>query len=153
MEAPGVAPLLRRWFEEEWAPWYGADGPGDAAQDLAACRSRDALPICLVALGGDGDLLGTAALKHESVGSELAPGPWLAALLVHRGHRNRGVASALVGAIEAEAARLGFTEIFTSTDSAAGIVERRGWRALGTSDSLRGSVTVYRCRLRVPAAP
>ena len=44
------------------------NGPGDAKSDLAACRSRDELPICLVALSMDGEVLGTAALKSESVG-------------------------------------------------------------------------------------
>ena len=82
MEAPEVMPTLERWFTEEWTPWYGPDGPGDAKSDLAACCSRDELPICLVGLNMDGELLGTAALKSESVGSELGVGPWLAAVLV-----------------------------------------------------------------------
>ena len=70
-EVPELAPTLERWFIEEWTPWYGPDGPGDAESDLSACRSRDELPICLVALNVDVEVLGTAALKSESVGSEL----------------------------------------------------------------------------------
>ncbi len=30
VEVPEVAPTLVRWFIEEWRPWYGPDGPGDA---------------------------------------------------------------------------------------------------------------------------
>ncbi len=148
LEAPEVAPMLERWFIEEWMPWYGPDGPGDAESDLAACRSRDELPICLVALNMADEVLGTAALKSESVGSELGVGPWLAAVLVGKGHQGKGVGTVLVKAIEEEAARLGFDSIYTSTDTAKGILERRGWQAFGTSESIRGPVTIYRWHVR-----
>lgn len=149
MDAPEAAPTLARWFVEEWTPWYGPDGPGDAEADLAACRGRDALPICLVALDGNGGgVLGTAALKTESVGSEIGAGPWLAALLVGRDHRLQGVATALVEAIENEARRLDFQSIYTSTDAAEGIMERRGWQAHGTTQSLRGPIIIYRRQVR-----
>ncbi len=148
VEAPEVAPTLERWFIEEWTPWYGPDGLGDAESDLAACRSRDTLPICLVALNMDNEVLGTAALKSESVGSELGVGPWLAAVLVGKGHQGKGVGTALVKAVEEEAARLGFDSIYTSTDTAEGILERRGWHAFGTTESIRGPVTIYRWQVR-----
>ena len=108
LEAPGTAPVLARWFVEEWTPWYGPGGGGNAESDLAACRGRDVLPLCLVALGTGGDVPGTIALRSESVGSELGVGPWLAAFLVGADHRRKGVGTALVEAIEGEAYRLGF---------------------------------------------
>jgi len=152
-DVPGVAPVLERWFVAEWAPWYGPDGPGDAKADLTACCNRDELPICLVALSADGEVLGTAALKAESVGSELAAGPWLAAVLVNEAHRGRGIGTALVEAIEAEAARLGFGALYTSTDTAGGILERRAWQAIGDTGSLRGRLTVYRRQIGDGASP
>ena len=142
-----AAPVLARWFVEEWTPWYGPDGPGDATSDLAACTGRDALPICLVALSMAGDVLGTVALKPESVGSEYGVGPWLVALLVGKDHRGQGVGTALVDAIEAEAHRLGFASIYTSTDTAESLMERRSWHAVGKTESLRGPIKVYRRRL------
>ncbi|MCG8356777.1 MAG: GNAT family N-acetyltransferase [Kiloniellales bacterium] len=146
LDVPDAAPTLARWFVEEWQPWYGPDGPGDAERDLAACGGRDRLPLCLVALDGETPL-GTAALKADSVGSELGVGPWLSAFLVDEAHRRRGIGSALVAAIETEAARLGFPAIYTSTGSAAGLLQRRGWQPFGASQSLRGPVEVYRCEL------
>ncbi len=38
----------------------------------------------------------------------------------------------------------GSAEIYTATDSAANIMERRGWRRAGDAESLRGAVAVYR---------
>ena len=148
LEAPEAAPILARWFVEEWAPWYGPDGPGDAESDLAACCSRNELPICLVVLNMEDDVLGTATLKSESVGSELGVGPWLAAVLVSKNHQGKGVGTALVGAIEEEACRLGFDSIFTSTGTAGNILRRRGWQAFGATESIRGSITVYRRQLQ-----
>lgn len=138
-----------QWFTEEWAPWYGPAGPGDAEADLLACRNHDRLPIAVVALGNKDQVFGTAALKHESLGSEFGCGPWLAAFLVGKLYRGKGVGTLLIGAIEAEARRLGFDAIYTSTDSAVSLVSQRGWQATGDQvQSLRGPVPIFRLVLR-----
>ena len=144
LEHPHLVPVLAAWFIEEWRPWYGSDGAGDAEADLLACDSRDALPVCLIALDEAGSLLGTIAIRENSVGSEVAGGPWLAGLLVAPEHRGQGVGTALVAALESEADRLGFKAVYTSTDAAHGIMRRRGWEKTGSSQSLRGEVTVFR---------
>jgi GNAT superfamily N-acetyltransferase len=96
----GLLPTLEHRFIEEWAPWYGPGGLGNARADLMACNSRAALPICLIALDKDGNLLGTAMLKSDSVGSELGVGPWLAAVLARPERHGKGIGTALVEAIE-----------------------------------------------------
>ena len=98
----------------------------------------------MVALDAAANLLGTAALKADSAGSEAAPGPWLAAIIVSPDHRRQGVGTALVTAIEAAAAAQGFAEIYTSTDAAAGIMIRRGWTAFGETTSLQGPIRIFR---------
>ena len=140
-DMPQAIPVLARWFVAEWGPYYGPAGPGSAEQDLRSCCNRDGIPLALVALDGNGTAIGTVALKPESVASHRHLGPWLAALLVAPEHRGRGIAAALVAAIEQEARRLGFTEIYTG---ATGLV-RGGWHPLeGEAHSLRGPITVYR---------
>jgi len=143
MDAPGAVPTLTQWFVDEWTPWYGPDGQGDADADLAACHSRTGLPLCLVALNTNGTVLGTVALKTESIGSELGVGPWLAALLVAEENRGQGIGGMLIDAIEGQAWSLGFDAIYCSTDSAETLLTRRGWRPYGTSQSLRGPVSIY----------
>ena len=136
--------VLAAWFVEEWEPWYGPQGDGDAEADLRACMQRDGLPVCLVALGGDCEVLGTVALREDPVGSELAPGPWLTGLLVAPDARGQGIATELVERLEQESRRMGIDAIYVSTDSASGIMQRRGWQAIGRSQSLRGAVSVFR---------
>lgn len=143
-DAPEVLPVLVRWFVQEWAPWYGPDGPGNAEHDLKAYCNRHDLPIGLIALSSENHVLGTATLKSESVGSELDVGPWLAAVLVGENHRGEGIGSALVEAIETEAQRFGFDALYTSTDTAGSILTRRHWEEFGITDSLRGPVIIYR---------
>jgi GNAT superfamily N-acetyltransferase len=133
--------LLVRWFEAEWEPYYGEDGPGDAGADLRASMNQDTLPLCLVALDGD-EPLGTISLKTESI-SHPELSPWGAAFLVAPHLRGRGIGTQLVAALEHEARRLGHRRLYMSTDAANGIVEVRGWQAIDTADSLRGKVTVY----------
>ena len=146
----GAIPYLAELFVREWEPYYGERGSGDAAADLAACCNRNVLPLALVATGAENNILGTAALKSDSVGTKTAPGPWLAALVVAPEYRNRGVASLLTEGIENEARRLGYESIYVATDSAENIVRRRGWiRTNRREDSLRGPLTVY-CRRLVP---
>ncbi len=147
LEAPAAKPQLVRWFVEAWAPWFGPGGQGDAEADLAACADRDRLPLCLLALDGEDKPLGTAALKQESLGSELGYGPWLAALLVAPEHRGRGIGRALIEAIVAEARRLGHQALYTSSGLPPGRLWPRGWRPVGESQSLRGDITVYRLDL------
>ena len=148
LDAPNVVPILALWFVEDWGPWYGPDGPGNAEDDLKACSSRDKLPLGLVALSETDDVLGTASLKSESVGSEIGAGPWLAAVLVNKDHQGEGIGTALVEAIENDARSLGFETIYTSTDTAGGIMKARQWEEFGTADSLRGPVTIYRKQLK-----
>ena len=64
-EAPFAVPTLSRWFVEEWAPWYGPSGEGDAGADLLACCNHDRLPLGVVALDDKDQALGTAALKAQ----------------------------------------------------------------------------------------
>ena len=67
---PEAIPILQDWFEREWAPYYGPEGPGVAINDLRDSCNRDDLPISLVAIL-DGEFVGTAALKAESIGVSL----------------------------------------------------------------------------------
>ncbi len=143
-EESSVLPGLAEWFVAEWPSYYGKAGPGNALSDLADSMNHDRLPLALVAMGDAGRVMGTAALKATSLGGEVAPGPWLAAMLVGPDHRGRGVGSALVEAIEGAAKRLGYSVLYSSTDSLEHLLIRRGWEEIGATDSLRGAICIYR---------
>lgn len=164
---PDLVPAVARLYEAEWPGWYGSGGPGDALADLHAAMSDDGvLPWALVALSGggvdgDGDrgvegsaeaasvpeVLGTVCLRDTSPGSELHPGAWLTALVVDPEGRGQGIASALIAAAETAARAMGFDRLHTSTDSAASLLARRGWKKIGETRSGRGALDIYAQRL------
>lgn len=67
----GAIDMLAAWYEQEWGPYYGDHGPGDAAADLASRCNRDRLPAGLVAMDDD-KIVGTAALGRDAA-SGLVP--------------------------------------------------------------------------------
>lgn len=146
VDTPEAAPRLVELMAEAWPDHYGPDGPGDAGEVLRASMNRDATPVCLVAHGADGAVAGTVTLRGASFGSG-DPVAWVGGLLVADGHRGRGIGSALVGAVEDTARDLGFTALYMSTDSAHGVVTRRGWTPLDPALSEREGVRAYRLDL------
>ena len=142
LEVPEALPTLVRWLEQEWGPYYGAEGPGDAEADLKAADDRDRLPICLIALNASSGVVGTIALRAESIVSHRHLTPWLAGLLVAPEHRRRGVGTALIAALEDETRRLGYQRLYVGTDE-AGLVQRGDWRAIDEGSTLRGTTKIY----------
>ena len=143
MEAISV---LARAFTEEWEPYYGARGPGDATGDLTACCNREDIPLALVALDDKAQVLGTAALKPDPIETHRHLGPWLAALLVLPGHRGMGVGTALVTAIEDEARRLQYGAIYTATRKSSRLIT--GWDLVDDGvPTLREPTTIFRRNL------
>jgi GNAT superfamily N-acetyltransferase len=136
----------REWAPEGWAPLT------PTPEMLATLRSRlsDEDVWCLLALE-DGEAAGHVALARTS-GEEPEPAPpgminlWQ--LFVRRRWQGSGIATTLMGAAVAEAARRGFTTMRLWTPQGAGrarrFYEREGWTATGAvhEQSPTGLVTV-----------
>ena len=138
----GFLPTLVDWYEREWRPYYGTDGPGDAQSDLASRCNRDAMPIGFVAKENN-QLLGAAALDVDpSTGLT----PSVVGLLVGDDFRRRGVASSLLEWATILAARLGYDHVYISTTVLGDHLIRNAWRRIGDTQFLndeRGSVYVF----------
>ncbi len=144
---PEAIPILEEWFEREWAPYYGPEGPGDAQKDLLDSCNRDKLPVALVALS-QGKVCGTAALKAESVSTHRHLTPWLAALLVAPEYRRRGVGKQLIAAIEKKARQFGFDCLYVGTGKGSGTPESLlrvgGWELVEKSLYFVSEVSIFR---------
>ena len=143
VDCPEVLSQLEKWFLQEWAPYYGPDGPGDAVDDLRSSCNRRALPITLVALKGD-ELCATGALKAESVETHKHLGPWVAALLVTPKYRRQGIRGKLVEALEHLAKELGFKQLYYGADVTDRYLEGNGWEPLERVSYLTGEGSIYR---------
>ncbi|MFM2068098.1 MAG: hypothetical protein RLZZ584_3007 [Pseudomonadota bacterium] len=103
--------------------WTAVPGASIAAmaERLAQAASPDAVPLCLVALGDDGDtgtdtVLGVINLVDRDDDTHTDWTPWLAGLVVRADQRGRGIGSALVRRLLAEARRLGVRRVYFGTD-------------------------------------
>jgi len=131
--------VLADWFEREWEPYYGKQGPGDARAELASRCNRDRLPIGLVAMHDD-RVVGTAALDRDAT-SGLSPS--VVGLLVAPDYRRSGVASTLLLGAECLARQLGHDEIYMGTSVLQALLHRNGWQESGDVEFLnheRGKV-------------
>jgi GNAT superfamily N-acetyltransferase len=149
IDHPGAIPTLESWFREEWQPYYGPEGPGNARQDLQACCNRDTLPIGLIAIDKD-VVCGTAALKTESVDTHRHLSPWLAALLVDPSKRGSGIGEMLIRAIEEKAFQLGFTVVYAGAGRAATLFNRMGWLPAEQVVYYKQHITIFLREITVP---
>lgn len=141
-EHPSAMPVLRHWFEQEWPGWYGPAGPGNAGADLRAYAQASGLPLGLVALLHD-QPIGIVVLKNTSVGALSHLAPWVGAGLVAHAHRRRGVATALLAALEARALRMGYRHLYCGTATAGGILARGGWQFMQEALENGMPVSIY----------
>lgn len=148
---PGLVPTVADWMREEWPGWYGPGGPGDADADAAAfAASPTALPLGLL-VWEDGEPVGVAALKAQSLPSHTHLGPWAAAGLVRPARRGRGLGAALLRALTHQAAALGHPWLYCGTSTAATLLQRQGWEGMDSVEREGHDVRVFR-RATAPAA-
>lgn len=122
-----LIPQVTAWFCAEWPDWYGADGPGDAAIDVAAfAASADVLPLGVVAFE-NGEPVGVAALRQTSIASHTHLTPWAVAGYVVPSCRGQGVGTQLLRALVAQAQRLGHARVYCAASTAGPLLHREGW--------------------------
>jgi GNAT superfamily N-acetyltransferase len=129
VEHPELVDQVAAWGFAEW----GHLNPGQTLQSRTAeiheRMNIDRVPVVLVALDDAGTLVGTASLLFDDLEGD-PRNPWLASVFVPLAQRGKGIASALVVAIEDTARRLGYPTLYLFTTSAARLYAGLGWRAL-----------------------
>lgn len=125
--------IVARW---RYDAFYARDG--GTFED-----SRDALHAWMGGLGYemallaevDGQPAGSCLFVREEIDPKHDLTPWLAALYVAPEFRKRGIASALVRAIEQHARSVGCGELFLYTITAEPLYAKLGWTALDRFES------------------
>lgn len=113
IEHPQLVPAVVDWILREWP------GPGkDAASvERRLCGDRKPLewPSALVALA-DGEPAGVVSLTHYEPGAPKGRPHWIDAVYVAPARRRAGLATRLIAAAEAQAARLGASHLHALTE-------------------------------------
>jgi predicted N-acetyltransferase YhbS len=133
LERPDLAEQVAVWGFAEW----GHLNPGETlAQRVIRIRGKmntDRVPVAFVALGADGGIVGTASLIFDDLEGD-PRNPWLASVYVPPEHRKKGIASALVRAVEDAARRFGYARLYLFTSTAPNLYAGLGWRPLERQD-------------------
>ena len=129
VEHPELVDQVAAWGFAEWGHLNPGQTLTSRTADIRERMNVDRVPIVLVALDDAGSLVGTASLLFDDLEGD-PRNPWLASVFVPAGHRGKGIASALVPAIEDAARRLGYPTLYLFTTSAARLYAGLGWRAL-----------------------
>ena len=133
VERPDLAEQVAVWGFDEW----GDLNPGQTLERRRAQVRRkmnvDRVPIAFVALGDDDGIVGTASLIFDDLEGD-PRNPWLASVYVPPEHRKKGIASALVRAVEDAARRIGYDRLYLFTSTAPSLYAGMGWRTLEQRD-------------------
>jgi GNAT superfamily N-acetyltransferase len=121
-------PRLAMYSHQEWKPVYDRAQMtfDDVVRSYAQRVNTDVLPLALVAIY-QGTIIGTGSLKLQDLDVRPQFTPWLGGLFVVEAYRGRGVASALIRRLIAEARRLDIHRLYLWTPTAAELYAKFGW--------------------------
>ncbi len=121
-----LIPTLARWSYEEWLYLHPERTLSEAEQIMLDRSNKDKIPLILIAFE-KGNVIGMAALKLNDLKSHPNLNPWLAGLYVEKGHRNKGVGSSLIRAIEQKAAQLAVKKLYLFTSNTERFYLKLDW--------------------------
>ena len=126
---PQYLPTVANWVHTEW----GHHNPALTVQDYEATLRknlvRDTIPLTLLALW-DGLPAGTASIFIDDMDIHPELTPWLAAVYVPVDHREKGIGSKLVGAIEEKARSLHIARLYLWTPDKEHFYSQLNWTVI-----------------------
>ncbi len=137
---PELLPVVAGWLWEEFLRWDGYTL--EQTRDILAGLS---VPFRCLVLLEDGAPAATASLAAEDLDERPQLSPWLAGVYVVPEARGRGLARALVSAVEEAARSAGIGTLWLYTGRSAGLYARLGWHAAETVERAgKPAVTLMR---------
>ena len=128
-DQPQHLPTIAEWIHRQW--WSETDTPIGAIEDwLSTHLGESGFPATFVAIEG-GEVIGSVTLHETEAEDRSSYRPYLGALFVKPDYRGRGLAQALVRAVEAHALHLGHATLYlNAADATAGLYEKLGWQVV-----------------------
>lgn len=118
---------VARWQHAQFGYLNPAGKLEQRAGRLRDALHRDRLPMALIAVSEDGELVGSASILASTLTHPHLT-PWLSSVFVPPEMRGRSIASALSLRAAEEAARLGFETLYLFTPHNESLYARLGWK-------------------------
>jgi GNAT superfamily N-acetyltransferase len=100
------------------------------AAQLGARIGKKSIPLTVVAFDQDKPI-GSACLVEQDLDLRPELAPWVASVFVHSDYRRRGVGSALMKRLEAEAAKMGIKKLYLFTPDRVDFYTTLDWKVFG----------------------
>jgi N-acetylglutamate synthase-like GNAT family acetyltransferase len=142
----GLIPTVAHWVYDEWSPIMPYDSLEEWTCALEGRLRRGQIPTTFVALLGD-QPVGCASLVEHDLGTHSHLSPLLAEVYVPPAYRRRGVGSALVRRVAAEARTLGIRTVYLYTFDREKFYARLGWSTWERTDYHGKRITVMKQEL------
>jgi predicted N-acetyltransferase YhbS len=123
-------PTLAAWHHAQFGYLSPNSTLASRQEKLEATCRKDALPITLIALSDEGDLLGSASILITTITHQHLT-PWLSTVFVAEKFRGHGIASGLSLRMIGEAKRLGYDQLYLFTPHNERLYARLGWETFG----------------------
>jgi GNAT superfamily N-acetyltransferase len=140
-EHPEFIPTIVEWHHGEWGELNPSKSLAGRIAALKRHLDESPIPTTFVAVE-DAQPLGSASLVEHDLPTRPHLTPWLASVFVAPEHRRRGIASALVGRVVHEAARLEVPTLYLFTWDQQRLYAGLGWSVLEETEYLGESITI-----------
>lgn len=141
IDYPALLPQLARLHFDEWSHFRPDETLEGRTLRLRDYCGRASVPTVVVALEG-ATLCGSAMLVSHELEDRPDLKPWLDGVYVVPAHRGRGLGSALVECIVAEARSMRIPALYLYTPDAESLYSRLGWAVIERRQHRGASVTV-----------
>jgi N-acetylglutamate synthase-like GNAT family acetyltransferase len=127
----GFLPGIAAWQHAQFGYLNPVVTIEQRADRLRESLRGDRLPMSLIAIDRDTQLLGSASILATTLTHKHLT-PWLSSVFVPPGLRGHGIASALSLRANDEAARLGYETLYLFTPHSEKLYSRIGWQTFDT---------------------
>lgn len=134
-EQPELLDKAVNYFWESWGNESNYDFYKDCI--VHSLLSSDQLPKFFLVLDNE-EIVASYALLTNDIISRQDLLPWFACLFVNDSHRNQGIASRLLDHSRSEAKKLGYENLYLSTDL-ENFYEKKNWQFFATGYSIDGT--------------
>lgn len=142
VEHPKYIPLVATWLYQEFIENQKPGISLEYIMEKLQGHQKEAVPITIIATKGN-HCLGTVSLfENDLRGMEVTP--WLAALVVDKQYRGRGIGKELIRQISTIALQLGYRTLYLRTEHATEYYQKLGWLFLDKrKDEFRMETNIF----------
>jgi predicted N-acetyltransferase YhbS len=119
---------LTQMLYREWSAYANWNTPELIEKRLLARNQPDVKTLTLLATAPEGSLMGSASLIHYELADVAEREFWIGEVITATEHRGKGVGSALITRLIAEAGARGISSLWLYTPDQQKLYQRFGWR-------------------------